>query len=84
MVTGYWPINGMSLAILPREGDAVVIHPSQDERWMANCFVDDRRSFVWGDTRHMDPLQEILPLVAGVARDRNLIGKRIGIEICEQ
>jgi hypothetical protein len=30
MLSGYWPLNGAALCLLPREGEPVVILPEQD------------------------------------------------------
>lgn len=81
MLSGFWPMNGFALAVLPREGDPVLILPQQDERWTTNCLIPDRRTYQWGDTRHMDLLASLLPVLRDVARACKLRGKRLGIEM---
>src|SRR5688572_21195424 len=81
MLSGYCPMNGLSLAVLPREGEPVLLIPKQDERFARDTWVADVRTYPWGDTRHLDPLASLLPLLAAVAVDHKLSGKRVGVEL---
>jgi len=80
MLSGYWPMNGLSLAILPLESDPVLIIPEQDKRFAQDCFVPDIRTYRWGSTKHMDPLAGLQKLAAEICTERGLSGKRIGME----
>src|SRR5688572_22073437 len=80
MATGYWPMNGLSLAIVPRDGEPVVVMPEQDSRWTTECFVSDRRTFAWGRTRTMDAVAQLAPVLREVCRDLRLGGQKLGIE----
>src|SRR5687768_17969579 len=74
MSSGYWPMNGLSLAVVPRDGEPVLVMPRQDERWAVDSFVTDRRIFTWGDTRTMDLVAQLVPVLREVSRERGLDG----------
>lgn len=80
MMSGYLPINGMSLVLVPAQGDPVLIAPHQDERFMMECFIEDRRFYTWGDTAHMDPMKGIVSNLEAVASEKGLSGGKIAHE----
>lgn len=80
MLSGYWPMNGLSLAVLPRVGEPALLIPEQDHRFAEDGFVPDIRAYTWGDTENMDPLAGLTKLAAKLCEDRGLAGKRLGME----
>jgi Xaa-Pro dipeptidase len=80
LLTGYWPVIGRSVVVVPAQGEPVLIAPSMEEEALREATVRDVRTFrVWHLT---DPAPEesLRALLRQAATDRNLRGKRVGID----
>lgn len=79
MLSGYWPLSGISFLVFPLEGDPVCVVPRCEEReaaeelWWARC-----ASFPFGVLGAGDMYGEIGRLLADAARRKRW--KRIGYE----
>lgn len=80
MLTGYWPLNGLSVVVVPRGGKPILLMPEQDTRFGPDNPDVDVRTFLWGDIQHLDPLVGLLELLRGVASECGLTGKRLAME----
>ncbi len=81
MVSEYWPINGLSLVVLPLEGDPILVAPIHDERFARSCSIRDIRYYRWGDLEHGDPLPVTVKELRGICDEFHLAGKRLGMEL---
>ena len=79
MLTGHWPLNGLSFLLFPLEGRPVIVVPhcdeeeAQQELWDAEC-----RSFVYGVLAAGDPYPEIAERLKEASERAGR--RRIGIE----
>jgi len=81
-LSGYWPVMGLSLLILPLEGEPTLIIPKAEEEFAREGWVRDVRTYetekldeVWDPHKHILRVLKELPVPKGV---------RVGCELrCE-
>jgi Xaa-Pro dipeptidase len=56
LLSGYWPMNGMSFAWFPTAGTPVLIVPEGEREWAASGRWAEVRTFGWGRVDDGDPL----------------------------
>jgi Xaa-Pro aminopeptidase len=71
-LTGYWPMNGTIVALVPREGDPHLFVPTGEETWAARSGWHEVHMFQSGRT--VDP-----PLVDTVAAMLGAVGAKLGL-----
>lgn len=59
LLSGYWPMNGMSFACFPVAGDPVLIVPEGEQRWAEAGRWNKVRTFGWGTLRSAAPLESV-------------------------
>lgn len=80
LTTCYWPVIGRSAAVIPAEGEPVLLAPGMESEPLRNSGVEDIRTFrVWHVT-DPSPEESLRRLLQEVASERKLVGRRIGIE----
>jgi Xaa-Pro dipeptidase len=81
LLTGYWPMNGMSFACLPAVGEAVLIVPAGERAWAAAGRWADVRTFASGGVADGDPLAAVAGhLAAALGLPRASGPVRVGYE----
>jgi Xaa-Pro dipeptidase len=80
LLSGYWPMSGMSWAIVARDQEPVVIAPVGEEEWVERGWPGATLFYNWGGVSDPHPDQEMARLLAEVSRHLGLEGKRIGYE----
>lgn len=78
-LSGYWPITGWSLAVVPLDGDPILIIPRSEidyteESWIKNIYVYEAESleYLW------NPYSFIADILRGLDLPR---GVRVGCEL---
>jgi Xaa-Pro aminopeptidase len=56
LLSGYWPMNGLSFAWLPTTGQPVLIVPHDERAWAEAGRWSEVRTFGWGTVDDGDPL----------------------------
>lgn len=78
-LTEHWPIHGVSIAVLEREGRAHLLVP-EIERAYANADWADVEEFGWSLLKDRDLYQEVRERLARLRDERGLASARIGVE----
>lgn len=58
-LTGYWPRNGFSFVVLPRDEEPILIVPEGELLWAEHSGLKDIRTFGWGQIKDTDPFAAI-------------------------
>lgn len=80
LLTGYWPVSSFAFAVVPREGQVVLIAVETERQEVPAGAADDVRFYSFGNLGTPDPLDSVQRLLAGVLRDLGVERGRIGIE----
>jgi Xaa-Pro aminopeptidase len=80
-LSGYWSMNGTCIAVVPREGEPVLLVPRGEETWAAASEWPGVLSYPSG--RLTDPpfAEAVGPLLRDVGERLGLRGSRIGVEV---
>lgn len=81
LVSGYWPVVGISIAVATRDGAIGVVVPDDEEELAARSWADRRETFAPGSLDALAPLVDVVrePLARLFMR-LHLAGGRIGYE----
>jgi Xaa-Pro dipeptidase len=60
LLSGYWPMNGVSFAVLPVASDPVLIVPEGERRWAEAGRWNEVRTFGWGNVDSPPPLDSVV------------------------
>ena len=80
LVTGYWPQTGLSIAVIPLEGDPIVILPREELDLAETSWVEDLRPFDCWQVGLASPHESLGTLLRQAAQDLSLQGRAIGYE----
>jgi len=80
MLSGYWPVLGRSVVVLPTEGEPALIAPASEVSAVERGWIPDVRTFHAWRVGDDDPEASISRLLVQVMADRRLTGRRIGYE----
>ena len=79
--TGYWPVIGGSLAVVPANGDAVLILPHSELDYAAAGWVTDQRAFRFVSLEAIaDPGAQTRALLRDLANERGFSKAVVGYE----
>jgi Xaa-Pro dipeptidase len=81
MLSGYWPMNGVSLVVIPKSADPFLIVPEQDERWLGRSWIQERSFIKWGATHTADPFSSMIDSIRDRCRSKRIKADRIGMEL---
>ena len=75
-LTGYWPRNGFSFAVVRRDEDPVLIVPEGELLWAEQSGLQDIRTFGWGQVKDTDPFGAIAAHLAALepAAEKAVVG----------
>ena len=73
-LTGYWPRNGFSFVVFPRDGDPILIVPEGERHWAEPSGLRDIRTFGWGQIKDTDPVDAIAAHLESLAP---VVGKAV-------
>lgn len=51
--TGYWPVNGSAMAVIPLEGEPTLLYVEGEEEFVADGWVEDARPYNFFDLKNM-------------------------------
>ncbi|HEY7984490.1 MAG TPA: Xaa-Pro peptidase family protein [Ktedonobacterales bacterium] len=80
LLTGYWPMNGVSFAWLPASGAPVLIAPQGERDWAAAGRWADVRTFGMGGVADGDPLAAVAAHLRDALAPRAGARVRLGYE----
>jgi Xaa-Pro dipeptidase len=80
LLSGYWPMSGMSWAIVARGEEPVVLAPVGEEEWVQAGWPGESIFYGWGGVHDDHPDASMGRLLAEVSRKLGLEGKRVGYE----
>ncbi len=81
MLTGYAPVVGNSFALFPLEGEPALVVPEAEEEMARQGWVKDVRAFTAETLHRLSTVGEVVePVLAQLARDREMAGRVIGYE----
>ncbi len=82
LLSGYWPVVGLSLAVVTREGQVVVIAPEDEKEFALHGWGDEIRTFAAASLDHLATgVERASKPLAQVARDLRLgPGTAVGYE----
>jgi len=80
LLSGYWPMNGFAMLVLPVVGEPVLIAPVAEVELAQEGWVEDVRTFPWGLVDSGDPFESIARILGQIARAQGLAGCRVGYE----
>ncbi len=79
--TGYWPVIGASLAVVPASGDATLILPYSELDYAAAGWVTDKRTFRFINMQAMaNPTAQTLALLCDLWAEKNFGKATVGYE----
>lgn len=82
MLTGYWPVIGRAAAVVPAEGEPVLVAPAMEREALERALVSDIRTFpVWklGDPPPDESLERFLADALAGCGARGA-GRRVGVD----
>lgn len=80
LLSGYWPMNGMSWVVLGRDQEPVVIAPVGEEEWVEAGWNNSALFYGWGGVDDDPPDVSVARLLEQTIRRLGLYGKGIGYE----
>lgn len=80
LLTGYWPVSSFAFAVLPREGELVLIAVETERLEIPEGAADDVRFYSFGILGTPDPLDSVQRLLEETLRALGVDRGRIGIE----
>jgi Xaa-Pro aminopeptidase len=79
--TGYWPVIGASLAVVPANGDATLIMPYSELDYAAAGWVSDKRTFRFINMQALaNPTTQTQALLRDLWAERNYSKATVGYE----
>lgn len=78
-LTNYWPHHGISLAVFPRDGEAIVFLPEIEVDYADQSWADVR-SFGWGLLKDQDPYVTLKQLLSKTRDELCLTRAAVGVE----
>jgi Xaa-Pro aminopeptidase/sugar phosphate isomerase/epimerase len=79
-VSGYWPMNGTCVAIVPRIGDPHMLVPAGEEFWAARCGWANLHMYQAGRIGDAPLAATVRKQLRGLADTGVISGSRIGVE----
>lgn len=81
LLTGYWPIVGTAIAIVTREGQSIILAPSDEKELADAAGADEVRTFETGSLDEMrSPIDAVRRPLRTAVRDLGLERGRVGYE----
>ncbi len=81
LLSGYFPVLGQSLAVLPAAGDALLIVPEAEVRFARQGWISDIRPYLPASLEEIQPTADVLAArLADACRERGLATARLGFE----
>src|SRR5512135_746842 len=79
--TGYWPVIGASLAVVPASGDAALIMPFSELDYAAAGWVSDKRTFRFINMQAIaNPTAQMKTMLCDLAIEKGFTRSVVGYE----
>ncbi len=80
LLTGYWPVSSFAFAVVPREGEVVLIAVETERQEVPEEAADDVQFYSFGILGTPDPLDSVQRILADVLPALGVERGKIGIE----
>ncbi|HEX7297565.1 MAG TPA: M24 family metallopeptidase [Solirubrobacteraceae bacterium] len=80
-LSGYWSMNGTCIAVVPRDGEPVLLVPRGEETWAATSDWPAVLSYPSGRLADPPLAEAVRPLLRDVGAKLGLRGSRVGVEL---
>ena len=69
--TGYWPVLGTALAVVPRDAEPVILYVKGEEEFVADGWVKDTRAYKLGDLEQLiDPARDLARMLQDLWQEK--------------
>jgi Xaa-Pro aminopeptidase len=69
--TGYWPVLGASLAVVPLNDEATIFYEQGEEEFVADGWVKDSRAYGLGDLEHLtNPTHDLSAMLKNLWKEK--------------